>query len=383
MIKLIVLYWGCIFMMYLSQMLFPTETQLQGHVSGKGHFLSKRSDVFVVAITIWLICFMFLRTRYNDTGNYIFFWQNADSVQEFLEKGGLLDITGNPLSIFWQSFSHDISDSYHVYFLLPALLINFATVRLLKYYSVNPAFSLLIYFSIGTYIMYMAAMKQSFALFFLLWAIPYAERKQYIRFYLFVCIAILFHTHAFMFAIIPFLFGKPWGKVTWIGLTVALVAMATYDYTLGAFMEYAQSIGALVNEIELFDGHQINFLRVVVYWIPTVFALAFRERLFHNSSRIENLFANMAIVSSIILMLGMVQGANLYARMAAYFEIAAAITLPWMIQKVFDKRSEKMITFIACACYFGYFLYEFGISKNFGNQYRAISLWEFIRQLLN
>ena len=125
--------------------------------------------------------------------------------------------------------------------------------------------------------------------------------------------------HAFMFAILPLLFNKPWGKVTWIGLGAALFAMATYDSTLGAFMEYAQSLGALVDESELFDGYKINFLRVAVYWVPSILALVFRKRLFGNSSRLENLFSNMAIVSSIILMIGLVQGANLYARMAAYF----------------------------------------------------------------
>ncbi len=92
--------------------------------------------------------------------------------------------------------------------------------------------------------MYMAALKQCFAMFFLLLSIPYAEEKKYVRFYLLVAIAILFHTHAFMFAILPFLFGKPWGKVTWIGFAAMLLAIATYDTTLGVFMRYAQSIGA-------------------------------------------------------------------------------------------------------------------------------------------
>lgn len=207
-------------------------------------------------------------------------------------------------------------------------------------------------------------------------------KKKYVRFYLLVAIAILFHTHAFMFAILPFLFEKPWGKVTWIGFAAMLVAIATYDTTLGVFMRYAQSIGALVDESELFDGHQINFLRVIVYWIPALLALIFRRRLFANSSRTENLFANMSIVSSMILMIGTVQGANLYARMAAYFEIAQAITMPWMIKKLFDIRSGKIIAVIACVCYFGYFCYEFGVSKNFGGQYRAISLWQFVLELL-
>lgn len=86
-------------------------------------------------------------------------------------------------------------------------------------------------------------------------------------------------------------------------------------------MEYAQSLGAMVAEVEVFDEHQINILRVLVYWVPAILALIFRRRLFSDSTRIENLFVNMSIVSAFILTIGLVQGANLYARMAAYFEI--------------------------------------------------------------
>ena len=38
-------------------------------------------------------------------------------------------------------------------------------------------FSLLIFFSVGTYVMYMAAMKQCFAMFFLLLSIPYCQLR--------------------------------------------------------------------------------------------------------------------------------------------------------------------------------------------------------------
>ena len=380
--QLILLYWGCVFLMYLSQIYYPVNGRLDGGQTGRRHFMLRRADVFMIVIIIWLTCFSFLRTSYNDTYNYIVFWRNASSLSDFLTNGGLLDLTGNPLSMLWEAASHVVAENYHVYFLLPAFLSSFAVVKLFKRYSVSPSYSMLIFFSIGTYIMYMAAMKKSFATFFLLLSIPYAEEKKYLRFYFLVAIAILFHTHAFMFAILPILFEKPWGKVTWIGLAAVLFAMATYDSTLGAFMRYAQSIGALVDEGELFDGHQINILRVVVYWIPTFLALIFRKRLFQNSTRYENLFANMAIVSSLILTLGTVQGANLFARMAAYFEIAQAITVPWMINKLFDIRSRKIVIAAACICYFVYFCYEFGVSKGFGGQYRAISLWQFLLELL-
>ena len=185
-----------------------------------------------------------------------------------------------------------------------------------------------------------------------------------------------------MFAIVPLFVGKPWGKVTWGLLAVTIFSMATYDATLGRFMNYAQSIGAMVSEIEVFDGHQINILRVLVYWIPVILTLVFRRRLFNGSStRAEYLFTNMSIVSAFILTIGLVQGANLYARMAAYFEIATAVALPWIIKKLFTKQSAQYITIIACVLYFGYFMFEFSVSKSFNTEYSAITLWQFFTGL--
>ena len=175
--QLILLYWGCDFLMYLSQVYYPTPAQLEGPQTGRRHFMLCKADIFMIVVIVWMTCFSFLRTNYNDTANYIFFWRTAASTSDFLAGGGLLDLTGNPLSMFWQSFSHIIAENYHVYFLPPALLSSFAVVKLLKRYAVSPSFSLLIFFSIGTYIMYMAALKQCFAMFFLLLSIPYAEEK--------------------------------------------------------------------------------------------------------------------------------------------------------------------------------------------------------------
>ena len=379
--QLILLYWGCVFLMYLSQVYYPTSMQLEGPQTGRRHFMLRKADVFMIAVIVWLTCFSFLRTSYNDTGNYIIAWRDAGGTKTFLENGELFDLTGHPLSNLWREISHDISYSYHVYFLVPALLSSFAVVKLFKRFSVSPLFSLLIFFSLGTYIVYVAALKQCFAIFFLLLSIPYAEEKKYVRFYLLVAIAILFHTHAFMFLILPLLFGRPWGIITYLGLLATIFAMLTYDRTLGAFMEYAQSIGALVDEGEVFDGHQINLMRVAVYWIPPILAFVFRKHLFRGSSRRENLFVNMSIVCAMILTIGTVQAANLFARMAAYFEIATAIALPWMIKRLFTKRSAQFITICAAVLYFGYFLYEFGVSKNFENDYSAITLWQFVADL--
>ncbi len=381
MLKLITICLGTVFLMYLSGIYYPTEVQRTGHISRSAQ--KPRTDIFMAITIFWLTCFMFLRTWYNDTGNYIKFWNQAPPVDQFISEGGLTDITGNPLSYLWEAFAHQYIPNYHVYFSLPAVLVCIASIRLIKRYSISPGFSVLIFFCIGTYVLYMAAMKQCFAMFFLLLSVPYAEERKYSKFFLLVFVAMLFHTHAFMFALAPLLFEKPWGKITWMGLLVVAFMMATYDVTLGAFMRFAQSLGILVADIEVFDNEQVHPLRVVVYWIPSILALLFRKHLFDDSSRIENLFVNLNTVCACILTVGLVQAANLFGRMAGYFEFAFAISLPWMLNKIFTKQSMPFVYLGVGGLYFGYFLYEFGISKGFGSPggYRAITLLQFFEEL--
>lgn len=378
MLKLVALYFGTILLMYLSEYYYPQRIRVNNGVPDTYRFTKRRSDIFMKFAMAWMICFSFLRTDYNDTWQYRILFDEVISVKECFEQGIIWDITGNPFSYLYRSIVREFTDNYHIYFLIPALLSNVVIIKFYKRYSINLPFSVLVFYSLGTYVMYIAALKQSMAVVILLLSIPYLLEKKYIKFYALVFIAVLFHTHAFMFAVLPLLLGKPWSKTTWCFLGIACFAIITYDVTLGAFMEFAQSIGALVAEREVFDGYSINILRVLVYWVPTTLAFIFRKRLFGNSTPDQNLFVNMSILSSFILMIGLREGANLYARMAAYFEIAVPIALPWMINKVFSKKSAQIITGIAAMLYFIYFMFEFSVAKNFDILYSSITLWEFI-----
>ena len=382
--QLVLLYWGCVFLMYLSEVYHPVDVQIEGKQTGKYHFMRRRSDIFLIVVIAWMTCFSFLRTAYNDTGNYIYdFYNLTDPIDQYLSESNLLKVGDNPLFYLYQTIVHELTNDYHILFFFPAFFNSIAVVKFFKKYSTNTAFTLLIFYSIGTYVMYIAAMKQSIAVGILLIALPYAIDKKYVKFYILVFFAMLFHTHAFVFLAVPFFFGKPWGKVTWILLLAVLFSMATYDTTFGALMNTAISMGINIVDWELFDGHSINLIRVIVYWIPAVLALVFRRRLFLDSTRAENLFTNMAIGAAFIITIGLRQGANLFARMAAYYEISVGIALPWMIKKIFTKQSAQLVTVIAVVLYFVYFLYEFGVSKNFGADYSAISLWQFIQSLFS
>ena len=60
---LILLYWGTVFLMYLSQTYYPVETQLDGRQIGKRHFMLRRVDIFMIIVIAWMMCFFFLRAR--------------------------------------------------------------------------------------------------------------------------------------------------------------------------------------------------------------------------------------------------------------------------------------------------------------------------------
>ena len=377
--KLILLYFGTIILAYLSQQFYPVKADGLGN---EQHFLRRKMDVFVLAIFLWLMLFNGLKTSYNDTENYIGFFNNgATTISEYLERTDGFDFTGNPFFYLCQTIVRGFTDNYHIWFLLVATVNALAVTTFFKKYSASFPFTLLIFFSIGTYVMYIAAMKQSVAVAILMCAIPFLLKHKWIQYYILVFVAIMFHTHAFMFLVVPLFLRKPWGKLTYACIAAVIFTMATYDMTLGAFMEYAQSIGANVFEVEVFDGHSLNAIRVMVYAVPMVLSFFFRQRLFAHSSETENLIVNMSIISCLILSIGLVEGGNLFARMAGYFEWASALALPWMINKLFEPKSKRFVYVCAGILYFVYFLFEFTVSKNFDADYRAIGLFDFINSL--
>lgn len=380
MLRLILLCLGTALLMLFSQREHPVQ---QGYWGENLHYMKCHTDGYMLVAALWMTCFAFLRTSYNDTGAYINSFQNAQSLAQGFASGEYFDWIENPLSSFYRDMMHIVTKNYHVYFLLPALLQCFGVVKLCKYHSVNPALSLLIYFCLGTYTMLnLAALKQGTAMGILLIALPYANRKQYVTYVLLVLLATLFHFYAIVYLLVPLLFGKPWGKTTWIMVAAAAATLLTYESTLGVLMTRVDELGGDIAAEELFDGNSINALRVAVYWVPGVIALLFRRHVIYNSSRMENLIINLSVLCACVLSIGLAEGANLYGRMAGYFEIYLALALPLLIKKIFTRESARFLSALATILFFGYFLYEFTVSKPFGNEYRAISLVQFVLELL-
>lgn len=380
MLKLLLLCLGAVLLMKLSEREFPV---MQNYRESGLHFMGRHLDVYMLIAALWMAAFAFLRTSYNDTGAYIRNFQNAMSLEEGFSSGTYLDWIENPLSIFYRDLLRRFTDNYHIYFLIPAVLQAVGIVKLCKYHSVNPAMSLMLYFCLGTYVMLnLAAFKQGTAMGILLLALPYALQKRYVPYTILVMIATLFHFYAIVYLLVPLLFGKPWGRTTWLVVLAAVATLLTYESTLGALMAQVDEMGGDIAAEELFDGHSINILRVLVYWVPGLLSLVFRQHVVYDSDRMENLWVNLSVLCACILTIGLAEGANLYGRMAGYFEIYLALSIPLLIGKIFTRESARLATTAASGLFLGYFVYEFTIAKPFGSEYRAISMLQFVLELV-
>ena len=150
--------------------------------------------------------------------------------------------------------------------------------------------------------------------------------------------------------------------------------MMNFRDAISAFMDQAEGLGKTLYEEEIFDENTVNILRVAVYAVAPLVSFAFARWIFADSDRIDNVLVHMSIISFAFMLMGTQSGANMFARMAHYFEIATACCLPWMLKQTFEKRSYQLVTAIAVVCFLGYFVYANGINMRFDDAYQAGSI---------
>lgn len=334
-------------------------------------------DLPLIVMLLWLCFFCGLRTAFNDTEAYIMGFQNSETVEQlFADKINLLS---NPLYyLFAAFFRHHISDNYHLFLLTIAFFCIISTVRFIRRHAHNFTFSMLLFFALGMYLSNFAAMKQSIAMAILLFAVDNLLEKKYIRFYLIVILAALFHTYAIMYAVLPLFTNKPWTKITYLTIGAMLFVLFTFESTITEFLEYADELGKDISATEVFETDSINVFRLAVFSIPVLLSFAFQGRLNRNMPPIMCLMMNMSILSFLVMCLGLNSAGNLFGRSAIYFEMGTVIVLPWIIWRLFEEKSAMFITTVASVCYAVFFWVD---TQSFVTSYSSISFSQFLESL--
>lgn len=347
----------------------------------KGYSYTPRKDWAYVALVVVLTLFAGLRTSYNDTWNYINGFNNAPGLSEFLSDPENFNPFLNPVFYLYQSALKTWFGNSQMLIFISAAFMQVCFILFFKRYSENFLFSIFLYFTLGTFVFTLAAIKQVMGMAIVTLAFPYLEKKKFGRYYLIVLLAMLVHTYAIAFAILPLFKSRPWKLFTFVFVAVMVALMMNFEQAITAFMEQANELGKTLAEYELFDNNTINVFRLGVYAVPPVISLIFQKWVFNKTNERNNILIHMSIISLACMSMGTQAGANMFGRMGTYFELGTICCLPMMLKRIFEERSYQLIAGIACVSFLGFFVYANAINITFDFEYQAISFGYFLRML--
>lgn len=347
-----------------------------------GQDYTPRKDWAFIGLVIVLVLFAGLRTSYNDTWNYITGFNSAPGVLEWLTEPENFNPFTNPLFYFYQSLIKSVFGDAQMLIFISAVITQICFLNFFKKYSDHFTFSVFLYFTLGTYVFTLAAIKQVLGMAIVTLAFPYLEKKKWIPYYIIVFIAMLIHTYAIAFVVLPLFRKKPWGIFTFLFVIITAVLMMNFETAITEFMDQANDLGKTLADYEVFDDATINVFRLGVYAVPPAISFLFQKWVLRDASKMDQVMIHMCIISLAFMVMGTQSGANMFGRMANYFELGTICCLPWMLEKIFEEKSYKLITMLACVCFMGFFFYANAINLDFGVHYKSISLLKFIQILL-
>lgn len=88
---------------------------------------------------------------------------------------------------------------------------------------------------------------------------------------------------------------------------------------------------------------------------------------------------HMSIVSFMFMLLASINGANMFGRMARYFEVGTVYMFPWIIRHLFVSDSQKIVVPVYVGAFGIFAAYQY---MGFDLEYSSISLWKFFSSLI-
>lgn len=327
-----------------------------------GERVRRVTPFFAAVAVLPLVIWAGFRGYVGDTGAYI---------QAFREMP--LSISG--ISSYMDNITEDrgfyfvsalikclIGNRNTIYFIIVAAVQCFLLFRIYRKYSSSYVVSFFLFIASTDYISWIFnGMRQFVAVTITIACFPWILKKKYIKAIIGVLIASLFHQSALL--VLPFVFivqGKAWNKKTLLFILAVIVAVIFADRftnildTMLAETQYEN----VVSDWESWQDDGTNFLRVLVYCVPTILSLFGLKYIRHEDTPLINLCTNMSIASAGLYVISMFTSGIFIGRLPIYFSLYNYILLPWEINRIFTKQSARVIYIAMVIGYIGFYLYS-------------------------
>ncbi len=334
-------------------------------VSGEKTTRYKWFPVLLVIIPM-IITAALRKDTIGDTYAYIGMFKNATASLSVIPDVLVNEGKDKGFGVFTILLKMVIGDHYQLYFGIIAAICLLCIAFVYRKYSCNFAMSMFLFMASSDYLQWTHnGMRQFIAVCIVFAATDLLLKKKYLPYILIVLLASTIHATALLMIPICFIVqGKAWNLRSVLFTTVVLIAI-NFSGALSDFIVDFMTDTQYSNEVNQFLATEgTNILRVIVFSIPPVLALLFKRYIDAAQSPIVDLSANMSIISMGAYIISAVTSGIFVGRIPIYFSLYNYILLPWIVENVFDKRSQKLVYAAIVVCYIFFYSYQVSVTWN-------------------
>ncbi len=318
----------------------------------------------VLMIVLPLIILAGTRENIGDTWAYrASFLSGYESIFDAVSSQG----KDKGFTVFTYFLKRLTSGNDILYFLIIATICLMCVAIIYKKYSCNFAVSMFLFVASSDYLQWnYNGMRQFIAVAVIFAATDLLLERKYFKYYILILLMSTIHMSALiMIPVSLFVVGKPWNTKTVLFIVSVFIAINFSEglqQLIVEFMSETQYKGEINQYLET---KGTNIFRVLVFCIPPVMALLSKRFLLAVNSPIINLSANMSVISMGTYIVSAVTSGIFIGRIPIYFSLYNYILLPWVVEKMFDKWTQKLVYGCIIVCYLAFYWYQMTVAWDF------------------
>lgn len=248
----------------------------------------------------------------------------------------------------------------HTILFASAIFINFAFLRNIKRYTVDPVFSLVIYFCIE-YMNTNNGLRQYVATAIVIFAFFLLEKRKlssYLIYILLILLAMELHESAMACIIFMLIaIGKPLNIRVFLFMALGVV----FSVAPGLVNSYLGDVFSDSKYLDYLDvsGGMTIWRALIVGLLPAILAVCYYFKCKKKDQEIpyiEGVLLNLTIINAVLYNMGLYM--QYWARMAMYVSFAPIVIMPKLVHSVFSEKYRKAVKTIAMILYFAFFCYN-------------------------
>lgn len=215
--------------------------------------------------------------------------------------------------------------------------------------SVNPVYSILLFVVNGDYFMSMNAVRQAMAMTIVLFSIPYIRNRKWIKAFLIIGFATLFHKSAFIFIVLYFLVAVEWKPIIYmVSILATFVLAGLLKLMVLPFLQRFTSYGRFFLENSRYSESNIDWARFLIY-LSFFIVMTYKFKIIQENINLKLMYSSVWM--ALIIVASGISMPTTVVRLAWYMNPIIAIYTPELTSTISQKQLRNIVNFLIISLY--------------------------------